>query len=182
MTVGERSDVRAETIHGQGVTEVVFRRRGVLWRAVRLVLVVAGLLAGGGFAALLLMVGDQPLMLVLWLAIWGIVGLGLIYIMVWSSFGVEHLIAHRDRLAIKRRLLVLASTTELQATAISAIRWIADDPNRSVTINGRRVPQSAVEILSGATTQRLARGISAAEAQPALAAINQRLGAARGRG
>ena len=171
------SHVTPETIHGQGSTEIVLRRRNRWRAALALVAFLAIWVLGGGFAALMLIAvgNDQPLFFAVWLLLWcvggGVAFLGLL----WKTFASESVIIRSDSLTLVRRLLLLRFPVVVPAKRIRALGWVADDPHRSVTVNGRRVPQTAIEISSGDGSFRFARGIGKAEADNAIATMKQRL-------
>ncbi len=175
----EASQVTADIVHGQGLTEIRLRRRGRLLSAFKLVAFVAVWLFAGGFAGILLAAtADQPFMLVAWLAVWGIVGLAFIAALIWGAFGTETLVARPDSLTLLRRLAVFGAPTVIPAQDLTGFRWIADDPMRTVKVNGRRIPQTSLEITGTGTTLRCARGIGEREAALAISAVRDRLAAA----
>lgn len=183
MLDGGVSRIATEIVNGQGFTEVVFRKRG-WWKGLfGLVGFLLAWLFGGLFATVLLMAGTsgQPTMLFAWLGAWGLGGLFFLYMMLWSTFGVESLIARADTLTLMRRLLLLKSPLVFPAASIESIEWIADDPGRKVTVNGRRIPQPAIAILAGGMARRCASGIGESEAREAIASVSQRFAVARRR-
>lgn len=176
MLAGGISPVRADVTHGQGFTEVVFRRSD-RWKSVaRLLLFVPVWLLAGLFAlALLAASGDRPSIVPTWLALWGLAGIALLAILLWGALGVESLVARADTLSLVRRFLLFSKTTALPARDISDMRWLADDPAQRVRFNGRRIPQTAFEVVAGSRRLACARGIGEAEAQTTIAALRQRL-------
>ena len=176
MLAGNVSPVRAEVNHGQGFSEIVFRRTDRWKGAIRLLFLVPAWLFGGLFAFVLLSVGnDNGLMLTAWLVLWGLGGLVLFGVIVWSSFAVESLIVRSDELTLLRRLLVLSRPTVLPAAELRDIGWLADNLRRSVRVNGRRIPQTALNIETESGSFTCAAGISETEAQSTIAAVQQRL-------
>jgi len=164
-------------MHGQGFTEVVFRRRGVLFRLVRLVLFAAAWLFGLLFGIILMGAGggDNAWILPIWLTVWGLVGLVFFVGLLWSALGVESLIARSGSLTLMRRLAILRTPFVSPADSISDIRWVADNPRRMVRINGRRIPQTGIEIVSNGRAIICAEGIGEPEAASAIAELRQRL-------
>jgi hypothetical protein len=180
---GERaSPIRPEVRHGQGITEVVFRRPGRWTYALTIVGFGAVWLFGLGFAAVLLGATgrDNTWFLGLWMALWGAGGIAVFCVLLWGLLGIESLVAHSDRLVLVRRLLLWRVPNEMPAASIAWIDWIFDDPDRKVTVNGQRIPQPAIAIATGKEVLRCARGISEAEAAAAIAALRQRLVLPRG--
>src|SRR5690606_22402958 len=92
-----------------------------------------------------------------------------------TIFGRETLVSRSDSLSLVRRLLFLRSPRAFDASSIESIEWLADDPTRKVTVNGRRIPQPAIAIVTTAGTIRCASGISEAEAGEVIATLKQRL-------
>lgn len=183
MPAGGGANISADIIEGQGMTEVAFRRRGRWVGALRLAGFLLVWLLGGGFGALLLAAGsDASLMLWIWLAGWGLAGLFFLNLLAWSAFGTESLIGRAEGLTIMRRLVLITRPIVVPAIDIRALRWIADDPNRVVKVNGRRVAQTAIEIATSQLQLRCARGITESEAARAIAAVKQRLVVNWGRG
>ena len=177
MLAGAKPQTSASTVHGQGFTEVVFRRRGVLFRLVRLVLFLVvwwfGLLfgvalmgAGGGQTAWFFPV---------WLAGWGLGGLVFAFALLWSALGVESLIARSESLTLVRRLLLLRRPVVMPAASITDLRWVPDDPGRIVRVNGRRIPQTSIAIVSTERTVSCAAGIGEQDAFSAIRELRQRL-------
>jgi hypothetical protein len=176
MLAGGVSPVRVEVIEGQGVTEVIFRRSDRWKGAIKLLLLVPALLFGALFAGLLLAAtSGSELMLSAWLVLWGVGGLIFVGLLLWSTFGVESLIGRSDSLTVMRRLLFLTSPLVLSDGDITDIRWLPDDPRRIVRVNGRRIPQTAIEINAAGRRVTCARGIGEADANTAIAAARQRL-------
>ncbi len=176
MLAGGTSPVRAEVIEGQGVTEVVFRRSDRWKGVIKLLLLVPALLFGALFAGVLLAAtSGSELMLTVWLVLWGVGGLIFVGLLLWNTFGVESLIGRSDSLTVMRRLLFLKSPLVLSDGEIIDIRWLPDDPGRIVRVNGRRIPQTAIEITVAGRRVTCARGIGEAEANAAIAAARQRL-------
>lgn len=176
MLAGGTAATRAEIVHGQGQTEILFHRRGGLWRLARLVLFATGWLFGLGFAALMMSVDGQPsLFYVGWLAIWllggGLLMLGLLA----GTVMREALVVRAEGLSLRHRLFLWSRSIDIPATAITALDWIADDPTRSVRHNGRRIPQTALRIEAEPRNHVCARGISEAEALSVIGTIRQRL-------
>lgn len=174
------SKVRADVEHGQGLTAVAFRRPGRWASALGFAAVLVVVMFAGWFAAIMLAVvgPDNPTFLAAWLAIWVIGGLLFIYVMAWRTFGTERLVAYPDRLMFVRKLLFFERRLELSAGSIGALRWIANDPSRRVTVNRRPILQPAIEIAAGSNIIRCAHGISEAEAQVAIRPLWQRLSVA----
>lgn len=176
MLAGGVSPVRADVIEGQGVTEVIFRRRDRWKSALKLIIFGPLWLFGGLFAVALLGTGsDNTLFLSAWLALWIPGGLIVGMLMLWGLLGVESLIARSDSLTIMRRLLVFKRPIELPAATVTSVRWVADDPSRRVRVNNRIVPQPFLEISCDGRQVKCARLISEAEADLAIAAVKQRL-------
>ena len=173
------SQVTADIVHGQGLTEIRLRRRGRLLSAFKLVAFLAVWLLAGGFAGILLAAtSDQPFILIAWLAIWGIAGLVFLSALIWGAFGTETLVARSDSLTLLRRLLIFGKPTVIPAHELTGLRWIADDPMRTVKVNGRRIAQTSLEIAGTGTTLRCARGIGEREAGLAISAARDRLAVA----
>lgn len=183
MLTGGVSPVRVDVTHAQGFTEVRFRRRGVFFRLVWFVLFALGWAFGLFFGLALLAAGtvEQPWFLPVWLTAWGLGGLFSLWLLLMNALVVESLIARLDRLTLLRRILVLRFPVEVPAAEIQDIRWVADDPARRVRHNGRRIPQTCLEIVSDSRNLRCADGIGQAEAQAAIIAIRQRLVTSRRR-
>lgn len=169
------SKVAAETIHGQGVTEVVFRRKGLVGNLIVLLLIACGWLAAGGLAAIISIGARDPLFTTVWFALWLVVGGGFVLMRMWRVFGSESLIAYPDRLVLQRRLLLARPQRSFPVGTVSAIRWLADDPLHVVRVNGRRIPQTSIEVLADGAELRVARGIGESEARGAIASLEQRL-------
>jgi hypothetical protein len=176
MLAGGTSPVRAQIIHGQGQTEVVFRRSD-RWKSLLKLLIFAPVwLFGGMFAAVLMAAtSDGSPMLIIWLVLWGLGGLVFLYLLLWGVLGIESLVARAETLTLKRRLLLFVRSIPLPSAELTEIRWLADDPARSVRVNGRRIPQTAIQISADGRNWRCAQGISEAEALPAIADLKQRL-------
>ena len=117
----------------------------------------------------------SPQMLTIWLALWGFGGLFILWLLIWSIFGRESLIGRSDSLTVMRRLLFLSRPLVLPDGEIAAVRWLPDDPARSVRVNGRRIPQTAIEITAMGRRITCARAIGELEANTAIAAARQRL-------
>ncbi len=177
MLAGARPQTTTSTVHGQGFTEVAFRRRGMLLRLVRFVLFLAvwwfGLLfgvvlmgAGGGQAAWFFPV---------WLAGWGLGGLVFAFALLWGAIGVESLIARSESLTLVRRLLLFSRPVVMPAKSITDLRWVPDDPSRIVRVNGRRIPQTSIEIVSTERAVTCAAGIGEQDAFSAIRELRQRL-------
>ncbi len=177
MLAGSISNISTVTIHGQGTTEVVFRRRGVLFRLLRVVLFAAAWLFGLMFGVVLMGAGDggTAWFLPVWLALWGLGGLVFLAGLLWSALGVESLIARSESLTLMRRLLILRSPVVVPAGTITEIRWSPDNPNHTVRVNGRRIPQTGIEIVADDRVLRCARGIGEAQAAATIAELRQRL-------
>ena len=176
MLAGGVSPVRAEVIEGQGVTEVTFRRRDRWKSALKLMIFAPIWLFGGLFALVLLGAGSgNTLFMSAWLALWIPGGLIAGALMLWGLLGVESLIARSDSLTVLRRLLVFKKPVELPAITVTTLRWVATDPNRTVRVNNRIVPQPFIEIVGDGRQIKCARLISEAEAGLAIAAVKQRL-------
>jgi hypothetical protein len=114
-------------------------------------------------------------MLTAWLVLWGLGGLVLVGILLRGLLGVESVVSRADGLTLVRRVLLFSRSTPMPAASISGMEWLADDPSRTVTINGRRIPQTALAIGAGARRFTCARGIGEAEALAVIAALRQRL-------
>ena len=177
MLAGGISEVRPEIIHGQGFTEVVFRRRGMLMRLVGFVAFVAAWLFGFLLGIVLMGVGgDGPAWFFpLWLAGWGLGGLVFLFGLLWNALGVESLVVRADNLTLLRRMLFFNSPVVLPARTISEIRWMADDPTRLVRVNGRRIPQTGIEIVTDSRVVRCAKGLGESDARTVIAELRQRL-------
>ncbi|WP_417307777.1 hypothetical protein [Devosia sp.] len=183
MLAGGATNISAEVIEGQGMTEVAFRRRGRWLSGLKMIAFLLAWMVGAGFGALLLAASsDSSLMLWVWLAAWGFGGLFVLNILLWQTFGTESLISRAEELTIMRRLVLITKPIIVPAMEIRALRWLADDPTRKVTINGWRVAQTAIEIATYDLQLRCARGITEAEANKAIAAVKQRLAVSWGRG
>lgn len=176
-----RSDphrIRAETIDGQGFTEVVFRRP-FDWRSlVFFVVITAFWLFGNAFAFLLMAAMGStvhPWFFGIWIFGWTIGGLFIGFIFLWGLFSVESLIARADSLTLMRRLLILKLPTVMPAASILSIDWVADDPLRKVTVNGTRVLQPGIAITATGQTVRCAAGIAEVEARRIIPLLQQRL-------
>lgn len=176
MLAGSISPVRAQVIEGQGFTEVIFRRSDRWKGAIKLLLLVPALLFGALFAGVLLAAtSGSELMLTVWLVLWGLGGLIFVGLLLWKTFGVESLIGRSDSLTLMRRLFFFSRPLVLPDGEITDIRWLADDPGRIVRVNGRRIPQTSIEITAAGRRVTCARGIGEAEANAAIAAARQRL-------
>lgn len=177
MLAGGISPVRADVTHGQGSTEVVFRRRGTVGRLFGFVLAVAAWLFGLMFGIVLMAAGNaaQPWFYPAWLSGWGLGGVFGLGLMLMNALGVESIIARSESLTLMRRLLLLRFPARVAAEDLVDIRWVPDDPARTVRVNGRRIPQTSIEIVTGSRRLAGARGIGEAEAQVAIAALRQRL-------
>ena len=176
MLAGGISPVRVEVIEGQGVTEVIFRRSDRWKGAIKLLLLVPALLFGALFAGVLLAAtSGSELMLTVWLVLWGLGGLIFVGLQLWNTFGRESLIGRSDSLTLMRRLLFFSRPLVLSDGEITTIRWLSDDPARIVSVNGRRIPQTAIEITAAGRRTTCARGIGEADANTAIAAARQRL-------
>lgn len=180
MLAGGVSRVRADISHGQGFTEIVFRRSG-RWKAALLLGVALLWLLGGGFAMLLLAAsaGEKP-MLVIWLALWGPGGFIMLMLLLWRLVGREALVVRSESLALTRSVAFLRLGRAIPAAALREIAWLADDPGIRVRVNGRRIPQSALELVEDGRRTRCAHGIGEAEAHLVIAAIRRRLVTGRG--
>jgi hypothetical protein len=177
MMAGIVAETRVEIIPGQGVTEVVFRRRCLVWRLVRLVLFAAVWAFGLMFGLVLMAAGgaEPSWFMPVWMAGWGLVGLFWIYLMVMNALGVESLLARVDGLTLMRRLLVLRFPLHVAASSLEDLRFGRDNPFRTVRVNGRRIPQTSIEIVTTDRILRCADGIGEADAEAAIAALRQRL-------
>lgn len=177
MATESMSQTSIETIHGQGFTEVVFRRRGLLWRLLRVVLFAAAWLFGLMLGVVLMAAGGNgpSWFFPVWLAAWGLGGLVFLVGFLWNALGVESLVARSESLTLMRRMLFLRSPLVVPANSIGDIRWMADDPSRAVRVNGRRIPQTGIEIVADDRTLRCATGLGQAEAATAIAELRQRL-------
>lgn len=175
------SEVRVEIDHQQGVTEVRLRRPRRWLNIVTIVPVTALWLLGAGFAALMLGVSDQTWFMVTWLTLWVLGGGVMLLALVLGAFTTETLLARSDGVTLLRRLLLLKLPTELPAGDVAELRWIADSPTRVVRVNGRRIPQTALEVPGNPHPVQFARGIGKPEAESVIAAIRQRLVVPRGR-
>jgi hypothetical protein len=177
VLAGGIAETRADIVHAQGFTEVVFRRRGMIWRLLRLLAFAVAWMVGLGFAALMASVNgeQQPLFYVAWMALWGVGGGIFLLAMLDGVLGVHSLVARADGLSLVHRLLLWRHATEFAASSIRSIDWISDDPTRKVTHNGRRIPQTGIRIVSESMTRYCGRGIGEADARAAIAALAQRL-------
>lgn len=173
-------EVMAEIVRRDDRTEISFRRRGHWLRVAGIVALFAVWTGGAVVAALLPGAGSggpAPMPLV-WLGGWTLLGLLVLFMLLWRALGTEALIARPDSLTLMRRLLFIRSPIVLPAADITAIEWEADDPNRRAPVHGSRLPQSAISITAHDATLRCASGIDEGEAQTVIASLAQRLGTA----
>lgn len=162
--------------YGQGETIVHLRvPRSLLVIFTHLLILVAGG-AGSLFVGLMMSVGTgDPAFYRVWLTLWTA---GLIFVVVrllWFLFGRERLIARNSGLTLARSILFLPWNKTYATNDVGQMRYIADDPARSVRINNRRIPQSALGITANGHELKLAHGISQAEAKGVIDALKQRL-------
>jgi hypothetical protein len=173
-----QGEVRADITHGQGSTEIAFRRRFRWGRLVLLMVIVPMWIIGGLFCLMLLYAPSfesSRLFLGVWLAGWGIGGLVGLVLVLWSLVGVDRLVVRSDGLTRIRQLLVAKLSSVVPSSSVIGIDWLPDDPSRAVSVNGRRVPQPHIGVGLTGGILRVAHGIDQGEAQAAIAAMRQRL-------
>lgn len=176
MLAGGMSPVRAEVEVGQGFTTVAFRRANRWMKLPAIILLAVGWGLGGIFAMVLIFASTRADWLpFVWLPAWIVLGLGMLVVMIWRTLALEQIVARATGLQLVQRILALRFSRDIPAGTIGDIRWVADDPSRTVIVNGRRIPQSALAISADGRHYRCATGITEAEAETAMAAIRQRL-------
>ena len=168
---------------GQGETIVHLTPRRHLGAILVNALILAGGLFGLGFGLLLLAADTMsaPGLMQLWLMIWS---LGVIWMLInflWPLFGRERWTATSKALSRKASILGLGPTITYPAGEISGLRYIHDDVTRRVRVNGRDVPQPALQFHLGGRAINFAHGISRADADKVVSVVMQRLHTARER-
>lgn len=168
---------------GQGETIVHITPRRHLGVILVNALILAGGLFGLGFGLLLLGADTigAPGFMQLWLMIWS---LGVIWMLInflWPLFGRERWTATAKALTRKTSILGIGPTITYAAGDISGLRYVHDDAARQVRVNGRHVPQPALQFHLGARMVSFAHGIARGDADKVLSAFIQRLHTARER-
>jgi len=177
------SGPRVRVVHGQGVTKVVITPQTGLVSFAGMLAVFAFWTFGGLFALLMLEVanrnGESGAFFQIWLVAWSVAELVGLCMIAWRLFGRIVVEARATGLTVTRKIFFLGPKTTVPASAFSGLSWVPDDRARTVTVNGRRIPQPA--LMARATTGpfRIAYGISRDDADIAVAAVRQRLGKAR---
>src|SRR5690606_21938544 len=98
MLDGGLASIRTEITNGQGFTEVIFRRRGMLKRLLVVALIAVMWAFGALFGALMTQVtsSDSPGFAWVWLVLWLIGGPVAIAMLLWNALRVESLIAQSN--------------------------------------------------------------------------------------
>ncbi len=162
--------------YGQGETTIHLRvpRNFLVIFTHALILVVGG--AGSLFVALMMSAGaGDPAFYRVWLTLWTAALVFVVVRLLWFLFGRERLIARNSGLMLARSILFVPWNKTYATNDVGPMRFIADDPTRSVRINNRRIPQSAIGITANGHELKLAHGISEAEAKSVIEALKQRL-------
>lgn len=167
---------RSRIEYGQGETTIhlrVPRNLGSILFQV-FFLVIGG--AAALFVTLLISAGSgEPAFLQIWMVGWTFGLLFVLFRLLWTIFGREKLIARNEGLTIARSILFVPWKHFYSIDDVGRMRFIANDPARSVRINGRIIPQPAIGIIARGYEVKLAHGISEPEANQVIEALRQRL-------
>lgn len=179
MGQSQRLSRRTRVVHGQGVTTVIISPQGGIGAAILAFFFLAFWTFGGLFAAMMLMVewsnGRSGAFQMLWLTAWIFAetfGVGFI---LWKLFGRVVIRVSAEAVTVSHKVFGIGPSRTMPAAQTSGMHWVADDPFIRKTVNGRRIPQTALKIQASPHSVTIARGISREDGEAVIAACGPRM-------
>lgn len=162
----------------RGSATLLYFRRSMRWLAIVPLLFMLAIAVVGGIVATAIaaaVFADNLAFVVLFMAVWALAGLIIIGVSIFHAFGREYLIAHANELVHVYRLFWVDWPRPFAAEKIKSLKFVADNPRRTVKVNGTKIPQSALCVHLSTGKAYIGTGISRTEADRAIAAIQERI-------